>query len=236
MIRDDAEVVTLRPARLVRAFAALIAALHALNLAAQIERLRGSGRSTAWTRFVDVDVEANLPTWCSSVLLLTCAASAWLASHRGARSRRGWRALAFALALLSADEVLCVHERVAAWLLAGLAVRRVEPAWLWALGGAVVAAFAASLVPFLRALPARLRRDLVIAGAVFVTGGLGFEVLGQRYAASHGWRDATYAALSALEELLEMLGALLCLRAITADLTGPGGTLELRLGAPRRDQ
>ncbi len=230
------EVVSLRPARLVRAFAYVIAGLHALNLAAQVEKRRGRGRSTDWIRFVDVDVEANLPTWVSSVLLLACSVSAWLASLRPARPRRGWRVLACALALLSADEVLCVHERVAASLLARLAAHRVERAWLWALGGALVAAFAASLGPFLRALSVTLRRDLVIAGGVFVTGGLGFEALGQRYAATHGWSDATYVSLAALEELLEMLGALLCLRAITSDLAGPGGTLEIRLGATDRDQ
>jgi hypothetical protein len=219
-VRDP---VVLRPARLVRAFGAMIAVLHALNLAAQAAKLRGRG-AEPWVRFVDVDAEANLPTWCSSVLLLACAAAASLMALRTATSRRGWRLVAALLALLAADEVVCVHERVAAAMLAWVGAHRVARAWVWAVGGAVVAVLGAGLVPFLRGLAPGLRNGLMLAGAVFVTGGLGFEAIGQLYAASHGWANVPYVTLAAVEELLEMVGALLCFRAIARDL----GAVELR--------
>jgi hypothetical protein len=63
-------------------------------------------------------------------------------------------------------------------------------------------------------MPSRTRWRVIAAGAIYVAGALGVEVLGQRYAHAFGWWSSGYVALSVLEESMEMAGAILYVRAL----------------------
>jgi hypothetical protein len=124
---------------------------------------------------------------------------------------------------------VALHERCAAALMPWLTARNIAHVWIWAAGATIVVALAAVLVPFLKALAPPTRYALLRSGVVFVAGALGVEVIGQRYAATHGWHDAIYVSLATLEELLEMSGAVLCLHAIGRELAGPDGIVRVQV-------
>jgi hypothetical protein len=161
---------------------------------------------------VDVDVEGNVPTVFSALLLAACALSAHLRARESTRTklRRGWTLTSALLAIAAVDELACMHERLAATLLA-TPLLRATPSIVWAIGAALVVALAMVLAPFLRALDPRMRVGVVAAAVVFVTGALGIEAQSHAWARVHGYANATYASAAALEEFLEMTGAMIFL-------------------------
>lgn len=211
--------IELQPAALIRGGVFAVLVVHVLNIVVHLAHGFTPAPREWWLDLFDVDSEANVPTWLWSGLLLTCALSAWLMAARmrssSLKQRRGFMVIAALLAIVSADEFIALHERCAAVLLDGLDARGITRLWVWALGAVLVAGLAATLIPFLRALESRqLRSGLFISAVVYIVGALGFEVLGQHYAATHGWSDRIYFTLSAIEELLEMCGPLLFLYSI----------------------
>lgn len=67
-------------------------------------------------------------------------------------------------------------------------------------------------------LPARTRYLLLAAGGLFLSGALGVEAVTARYVEGNGFANLTYAALSTVEEFLEMVGASLFLYTLVAYL------------------
>lgn len=217
-IQNDA-IFARRTSVLVGTAAVAVLIVHALNIAVHVAHGFTPAPREWWLDLFDVDTEANIPTWFSSTLLLTCAWLAWRMAARlpasVAKQRRGFLLIAVLLAIVSADESLALHERCAAVLLDKLDAHGINRLWVWAFGAAIVSALAAMLVPFFRALESRqLRSGLLVSAVVYVIGALGFEVLGQHYAANHGWSNPVYFTLSAIEEFLEMCGPLIFLYAI----------------------
>ena len=56
---------------------------------------------------------------------------------------------------------------------------------------------------------------MVIAGLVFVSGAIGFDVLGHRQWELHGRSNLPYVILYTVEEFLEMLGVIIFIYALT---------------------
>lgn len=169
-------------------------------------------------RFFDLDAEANLPTWWSSVTLAFCAL---LFATLGRRERGArWWSLAFVFALLSADEVAGAHE--------ALALELFRHGWhdathryaLWALPLSLLAMFGVWVAPWLRALDPWMRGRLVLAGAIYVGGALGVEAPAQVYGSHHGKASAFYVLLVTLEESMEMAGVIVLAHALLTRLGG----------------
>jgi predicted permease len=72
---------------------------------------------------------------------------------------------------------------------------------------------------FLFDLPVRTRSLFVLAGAIYVTGALGFEMLGGRYVTSPGATEVVYSVIYTMEELFEMTGIALFIYAILHYMT-----------------
>jgi hypothetical protein len=168
-------------------------------------------------RLLNLSDENNLPTWLSSTNLLICAVLVGLiAKVKWAQCdayRFHWFGLCLTFFYLSVDEAASIHEAT------------VGP--VRTLVGASGAFFAAWVIPamiavsifsllylrFLFALPRRVQALFVLAGGLYVIGGIGVEMLSWHYrfpmydpenvAAS---RDLTYTMINHVEELLEMLG------------------------------
>lgn len=166
-----------------------------------------------------IDREGNLAAWLSSTTMLFCSLVAWsLRSsgeyHRGV-DNRAWALVALALFLMSMDETAQVHERVGSLvqpILPDIGVLYFGWVAVGVLGAAIVAPF---FVRFVRQLPDRTRMQLILAAIVFLAGAIGVEmVTGEYMSRTEDKLSLTYIFLSHIEELLEMLGLIILLRAL----------------------
>lgn len=178
----------------------------------------------------DLDTEWNAPTIFQAATLLFCAVLLVRNGRASLRAARwpviGWFALAAVFVLLATDELFGFHNRLGALVprawgeVPGFRYRWVVP------GIAVVAAIAAASVPFLLSLPRRAALRLVAAGAVYVTGAIGFEMLA---AYLHDKVGATvYDLCSVIEETLEMAGMTLFAAALLDHLAASSPREALR--------
>lgn len=146
----------------------------------------------------DLDEENNLPTWFSSFVLLNIAFFVYVSSLQpNLEKRMHWRFIALGFFLLSIDEVAGLHETFNSSIEMN-----------WAIPGAILVLFlAAAFVPFLLSLPGKLAMLFILAGGLFVSGAIITELFSEDMD-SDSW---AYAMAVALEEGLEMSGALLFL-------------------------
>lgn len=178
----------------------------------------------------NLDVEANLPSWYSSVKLLGVAIVSAALAVRGGVGRRVWMLHAALFVTLSADEAASIHEALARGLLelpalAGLQSRltggdslKSGHAWVWLFAPAIAAVSLFMLGVVLR----RLRR--CGGSGVAYAGGLGLlltaVVLEARitaFPAVASWGTAEmqrYRSLSTFEESAELLGVSLIFAAL----------------------
>lgn len=164
---------------------------------------------------LDVDREASIPAWFSASVLLIC--SVLLAAITSARKRTGdqyvphWGGLSIIFALLSLDESISIHElfnepvRVL-WDLGG----PLHFAWVVP-GGAFVVILVLAYGRFVFHLPAKSRRLVIAAGALYLSGALGLEMVGGNWTDFFGMQNWGYQVIATVEELLEMSGAILFL-------------------------
>lgn len=146
----------------------------------------------------DLDEENNLPTWWSGFLLLNVAFFVFVAA--GAQldgNRLYWFAIAAGFLLLAIDEVAGMHESLNS---------AIEPSWA-IFGGVLVAVVALAFVPFLLSLERHLALMFIVAGVIFVSGAIVVELLSEELDSD----SIAYVFAVALEEGLEMLGALMFL-------------------------
>lgn len=170
-------------------------------------------------RFLDVNGEGNLPTWFSVVVLTSCGGATWAIAHLHATSGRPapaapWYWLTALVALMSLDEMTSLHEG-SGHLLRDQAEMPVVGKYAWVVPGAAAAAFVAWVFAVaVRSMPRSRRRPLIFAGGLFIGAALGMEFLealllndGRNYLGrgSH--------LLTGTQELLEMVGVVLFLRA-----------------------
>jgi hypothetical protein len=196
-----------------------------------MEYRAGVGRSFGFIRSFDLNQEGNLATWFSVALLFVNAlvfaviAGVW----RGQRGGRAWAGLALLFLAMSVEEGAALHEMTV------LPLRNLLNAggllyYTWVLPGIVfVLCVAAAYLPFLARLPARTRNLLVLAGAVYVTGAIGVEMLGGRHAALHGVANFGYALLAHLEESLEIAGLVVLLYTLLDYVGRYEGPITLRI-------
>jgi hypothetical protein len=149
--------------------------------------------------------------WYSAITILGCAVTmallAGVARQRLLPHPGRWALLALVFLFLSLDEGTELHERANAaldasgYLIAGI--------YAWVIPAAIlVVVTGVAYVPFVRDLPARIRRLIVVAGVTYLTGGLALEALEGKliFEGELGAADFDRVALEAAENLLEMLG------------------------------
>lgn len=158
-------------------------------------------------QLVDVNLELNIPTWYSSMMIMACAILLAIIA-RGTppdADRRYWWGLSVIFALLSLDELASLHNSASSLIQQVMNTSGIF-ALAWVIPGIIfVAGFVAAYVPFLRRLPPRTRKGFLVAGALFVTGAVVFEMLGAWYSQQPDMRYMVYAAIWTVEEALEMV-------------------------------
>jgi hypothetical protein len=165
------------------------------------------------------DLEGNIPTWFSTILLFLCAERAWwvasAARASGDRWHRHWRGLSVIFAYLSLDELAQLHEQVVVPLRESLSLGgALRFAWV-VVAVPLVVVFAIIYLRFLMAQPLWTRVAFIVSGVVYVGAAVGMEMIGALLVNAFGFQSLLYAAASGVEEGAEMLGAVLFLGALT---------------------
>jgi hypothetical protein len=208
-----------RPAALARVLLTLVGVLLTLSLLGQYSKYAlGHDTLKGFVPLFYVDLESNVPTWYSSVLLLLAAGlCALLARHHIAARlpyRRHWLVLAALFLLLSLDEIAMLHEYPIDPLREALGTTG-PLYYAWVIPG--LAAVVVCGLAYVRCwwhLPARTRGLCLLAAAAFVGGAVGVEMLSGMQASRYGEQNLTYALIVHLEEALEMLGVVIFIYAL----------------------
>lgn len=195
--------------------------LSASVLAAVIVVAGAAGDLLGWEGFLyklRLDTELSVPAWYSSLLMFSAGALAFSISaaerRAGLRTANGWFAVAVLFFYFSLDEMVSIHEHFADGI-PDLGPANALGVFRWVVVGlALVVIVGALFVPFLLRLPRRTALLLFVGGAVFVTGAVGFELLGAYAEISAGFRTFLYYVITSLEEALELAGVLITIYAM----------------------
>jgi hypothetical protein len=186
-------------------------------------------------RQVDLDGEANLPSWFQGMTLMVAAGLFALIAHverrQGKRGVGCWCALALGFAYMSADEITIIHEHA----LVPIQMLRNIPAfhsfsWIYPAFALIVALFLFFRRWLIDLSPAS-RTRFIVAGAVYVGGAVGFEGIGGIEAITVGLHNWVYVFTYTIEEFLEMVGMLLLIQAQLEHLHAFAPRLELSFEA-----
>ena len=215
---------------------AVIALLAVGHLTASVSVALFDFTAGGFVSRLDLTTEQSFGTWFPAALLAVGGAAALALARiaRERRLRRGWWALGAMFVVLSLDEVAAVHE------VTGEVMRRFLdlPGFLfyaWMLPALIaVVAFVVWQRAFWRALPRPLARRLLLAGAVYVVGAVGLEMVESAIFVADGARSTSfqqpgYQMLSGIEEVLEMSAAGIALLALLRHLAELAPTWLLRI-------
>ncbi len=168
----------------------------------------------------NVDDELNIPSYFSSVILLIAgtllAAITFLKFSVADKFRRHWLLLTCGFYYLAADEMLTLHEQLNKPFkhLMGKETSGIFT-FAWVIPGLIIVGFLGVIfIRFLAALPKVTRTNFMIAGFFFVGGSIGVEMLGAKYAESHGMLNMGYALYTIVEESCEMFGVIIFIHAL----------------------
>ena len=211
-------------------------------------------------RLFDVGEERSIPTWFESIQFLLC--SVLLAVVTVAKKQRSdryslhWGVLSIILLLLSLDEVASIHEAIGAQserLLQNITGFNPSGAisFFWVVPGAVfVFIVLLAYLRFLTHLPRTTRRLFLFAGALFVLGALGLEMLTAQVVSSSGsiadWIASSSGGTidrgsasaiptilkglqTSLEEMFEMLGLTAFIYALLAYISSYAEDISVRV-------
>lgn len=211
--------------------------LVAISLAGQYFRDYFGGHELAEKVISKINLDEernNLPTWYQSSSLLACSLILFVIGHvRHAlkdRDSRFWWFLSFLFLFLSVDEAVSIHEQMTLPLrntfnLEGIFFLS------WVIPAAIaVAILGIVFAGFLNRLPTRTRNHFVAAGALFIIGAIGIEMVGANYMFMLNDppdidRDFGYALITTTEEFFEMSGIVLFIYGLLSYLNGAAATL-----------
>ena len=174
----------------------------------------------------DLRSEQSLSTWYST-LALAFSALLLLVIYRaksasGDPLSRHWLGLAAIFLFLSADEAALIHEKVSLLIREYVSTFGLELGQWTLVYAVLLVAFLLVYWPFVRSLWPRPGMSFVVAGATFVTGALVLELVSLRV------DDLVYHLVAGLEEVFEMLGILLWMRALLVYMSDESISLNIR--------
>jgi hypothetical protein len=212
--------ITYSPRRIALVLAAVVLTLALLSFLANVVYFYPTltNRATRlWLRMFEMGRESSLPTWYQATALLASSGIllliAWVKRRRDEPYVRHWAFLGAIFLFFSIDEIAMFHERVGQTL--GFFFTGSGPLlYLWVIPGAIFTLIVGlSYLRFLGHLPTDIRMLVVLAGAIFVGGALGVEVVSAWYEDNHGI-TLTYRLLDTTEETMEKLGIVLFIYAL----------------------
>ena len=181
----------------------------------------------------DFNAEKNIPTLFSSIMLIVCSALLYLIAIKNKKMNSSyipWFGLSFIFLFLSIDEINSIHERFTsptreAFETSGL----LYYAWVIPYGVALIV-FIAAYSKFLLNLPKNIMLLFLVSGFTFVSGAIGFELLGGNQAEAFGVNNVLYSFYYTCEELLEMLGVAIFLYTLLVYIVSEFESLRITIG------
>jgi len=203
--------IRIHPEGVFKSLLCLVSVLLFMNILGLISSFYlGHGRLHGLIALFNFDSEKNIPTLYSSLALLF--SSALLSIIAFIHKRNGsayyyWLGLAIIFLFLSIDETSSIHERLIIPVRESLHTSgALFFAWVIPYGIALII-FIATYLKFLIGLPKKIMVLFIISGATFVSGAIGFELLGGWQADLSGTdNNLVYSIFYTCEESLEMLG------------------------------
>jgi hypothetical protein len=184
-----------------------------------------------------VDVEHNIPTYFSVVLLLIAAsllaAIATRNRKQGMAHVSEWVVLSVGFSFMAIDEAFQYHERLNLPIGALLGDGNLGVFYYpWVIPGiALVFVLGLYFLRFLQHLPATFRSRFLLAAILYLGGAIGVELVGSHHAGLHGSENWTYSMIATLEESLEMAGLIMFVWAL---LDYSGTAVRSSLGVNER--
>ena len=206
----------LTPPKMAQVLSVVLAVLFFMHgLALLVAHGLGFPVALGFVPLFHVDFENNIPTFVAFVLLICCGlVSAWSSALEAARPRhrRAWAFIALIFLLLAADEALSFHEQLGTFLYARFSQLDL-PMYAWvAPYGIVVVLLGIFLLRWFLELERGVQLSLFAAGAVFLGGAIGLELVASAHYESlpverEAYRTLTGDLLSTVEEACEFAGA-----------------------------
>lgn len=160
----------------------------------------------------------NVPTWFTSAAFLSCALLLLtIAAHARHASRRAallWEGLAVLMLALSINEIFAVEHNTLldyATRTLRLTLRTDGLTVLVVISGVVSVAGMALYSRLFLSLPAGTRRAFLVAGAVYLGGAIGLQMVGTLIGRQPGGNPLLQLVVSNIEELCEIAGVLIFL-------------------------
>lgn len=228
--------VPIRLDKIVVLLASAVAFLLIANIAVNLVKLATDTDGFGIVPLFDLKAEQNIPTFFSGCLLILNAglfAVVWKMLRHSSRRENVWLLFSALFLFLAFDELFQVHEKL------------VEPirstvdtsgllyfAWVLAYGAGLLLLAAIFGSRWWRLEPG-LRWWLAASAVVYVTGAVGFEMIGGAiYEASNGQGGALYALAYTVEETLEMVGLVMLTYTLLGWIADTANVFEL---LPYRD-
>jgi hypothetical protein len=216
------------------AFAVVVAVLLALHVIVNSLRFTlGNEKLFGLVYMFSLGADGNIPTFYSSFALLCAGGLLLFIGYLVHKLQRThwiyWLGLGGVFCFLAVDEMLELHERLIE------PVRNVTGAsgllyYAWVIPYAVaLLALGLLYLRFLLGLPRRTAVLFVASGAVFVTGAVGFEMLGGLFFQTFGSNTPGYVALQTLEEGMEMIGVVMFIYALVDYMERELGGLQISI-------
>ena len=159
-----------------------------------------------------LDQEGNIPTFFSTFLLLFSALLLTIITSHKLKERdpyvQKWAILSFGFLIMACDESVRLHERMISPVRMLLGDNRLGIFYFaWVIPGIALVLFLGLFyLRFLLQLPTKTRLHFLVAATLYIGGAIGIELIGGRYAESHGVQNFPYSIIATIEESLEMAG------------------------------
>lgn len=212
IIYDPAKSDTFSPASVFRALSVIVLSLVLISLLGQYLKYVLGYPDAKLTLLIysyfNLDQEHWVPTTISSLILLYAAALlaqvAWRKAPQNDEFSTHWWLLAAAFTYLAIDEKFRLHERIFDSL---QPVLDLNVPVFWVVPAGVILCFCLlAYLRFIIHLPLATRLLFVFCGTIYVSGAMGFEIIGQMYALENGANNFSYEMMANAEELFEMMG------------------------------
>ena len=188
-------------------------------------------------RIFNLDTERTVPAAFSVLILLIASALlglVWHVSRRKAiKNSWYWMLLAVGFLVMGIDEAWSYHETLSGPIKNMIGVENDTAGVLfyaWVIPAIIlVAILGLVFIKFLIGLPKRTRNGFIIAGAIYVSGAVGMELVGGLIRVEYGIHGLAYFASVTIEETLEMVGVILFIREILTYLETITPKIEISL-------
>ena len=180
-------------------------------------------------RIFDFDVEGNIPTMFSTLLWLISGSLLYLVSRiEIPKYRIHWLLLALVFIYLGIDDGVELHEKLSAPI-KELINTSGYLTFGWIIPYTTILLLMSLLYfRFLTQLPRSTMIQFTLAGVIFLSGAIGLEILSGPFYSEIGEQSTVFKLFYSFEEVLEMIGMALFIRALINHLTGQQKSLSIQ--------